>query len=163
MTSDDLGNNNEDRDLATLPSDLPELPTINLLAGNFGRVTTVPFTNMSLVTSVGHLDDGTDILVPLVETVIASTESDDEAESKIAFAELLTFENAAFLISDMAGDFQVVCSHLGDIAAGRLLPEPVRLEHARQYMLEAEARVRACLSELERLTSVPPRHVLREE
>lgn len=148
MTADDARDNGDPSERSS--DDLPELPTVNLDAGNFGRVSTVPYVNMSLITSVGQLDDETTILVPLVETMIASVESDDQPEPKIAFAETLTFENAAFLISDMAGDFQVVCSHLVDLSAGRLRPEPVRLRHARQYLMDAEAKVRACLVEIGR-------------
>ncbi|BAQ49191.1 MULTISPECIES: hypothetical protein [Methylobacterium] len=131
------------------PDKLPEIPTVTLNGDFFDRVATVPYTQMSLLMAVGQLGEGGDhILIPFVETKLGRAVSED-AEPEDLFSQLLTLENAAFLISHLAGDMRMACTHLGNMAQGPLRPEPARMEYVRRFLLRAQENVSACLAEMD--------------
>ncbi len=128
---------------------LPEIPSVILSGDLFDRVATVPLTQMSLLMAVGQLSEGGDhVLIPFVETKIARTES-ESADPEDLFSQLLTLENASFLVSDLAGDLRLACAHLGNMARGTLRPEPARMEYVRRFLIRAQDNVAACLAELD--------------
>ena len=128
---------------------LPEIPSVTLSGDFFDQVVTVPLTQMSLLMAVGQVgDEGDHVLIPFVETKLGRTEAEG-AEPEDLFSQLLTLENAAFLVSDLAGDLRLACAHLGNMADGPLRPEPARMEYVRRFLVRAQANVSACLAELD--------------
>ncbi|CAO4170377.1 hypothetical protein CLBKND_01581 [Methylorubrum aminovorans] len=129
---------------------LPEIPSVTLSGDFFDQVATVPLTQMSLLMAVGQVSEGgAHVLIPFVETKLGRAEREG-TEPEDLFSELLTLENAAFLVSDLAGDLRLVCQHLGNIVDGPLRPEPARMEFVRRFLIRAQENVTACLVELDR-------------
>lgn len=129
---------------------LPEIPSVTLSGDFFDRVATVPLTQMSLLMAVGQVGEGGNhVIIPFVETKLARAEG-EEAEPEDLFSQLLTLENAAFLVSSLAGDLRLACAHLGNMSSGPLRPEPARIEYVRRFLLRARDNVSACLDEIDR-------------
>ncbi len=137
---------------------LPALPTVRL-PGDAIDAFPVNYAVMSLIMGVGALDDGMATLVPFVDMEIAGPDIEDGEEDgegpEVLFSEVVTLENAAFVMAALLRDYGAICGHLADLAEGKLRPEPARVTQARMYMLEAREQVQACIERLD--TLVDPR------
>ena len=142
------------RELGREIDELPEIPLVKLSGDFFDRVATVPLTQMSLLIAVGQVSEGGDhVIIPFVETKLARVEGEG-TEPEDLFSQILTLENAAFLVSELAGDLRLVCAHLGNMAKGPLRPEPARTEYLRRFLVQAQENVSACLVEMDRARTI---------
>lgn len=107
-------------------------------------------TEMTLLMAIGAIGEQK-VLVPLVDFAMrapAKAAEGPAAEPRPAYSGVLTFENAGYVIFDLARDYAAVCSQLVSAAQGGLKPDPVRMEALDRYLAQAEAEIRACREHL---------------
>src|SRR5438309_10320209 len=76
----------------------PSIPNVALYGNLFSRVKALAFSQMVLVLGVGTVEEGPSVLMPLIETKLAGySETDEEPEE--LFAQLITLENAAYILA----------------------------------------------------------------
>jgi hypothetical protein len=64
---------------------------------------------------------------------------------------MLTLENTAYLVADMAGDIRRLFHDLGLIAQGGLKLDGVRMKHSHRFMIQARQELDGCIEELNRI------------
>ncbi len=127
-----------------------DLPTLTVFSNFVKDVVLVSTTNSSLLTCMGEIGEPSkEVIVPFVEMRFeGGATPEDEGVSTEFFSQIVPLENAAFVVSDLAGDFHLVCEHLRKMSTGVVRPEATRLDHARQYLLEAKKSIESSLTEI---------------
>ena len=131
----------------------PKLPPVRLV-GDAIEPYAVPYAVMSLIMSIGELEGGDKTLLSFIDMKLAGIGEEEEEEPELLLSEVVTFENAAFVLSSLLRDYSLACEHLTDLARGRLRPEPARVASAREYMHKARDSVQACIDRLDALTEM---------
>lgn len=126
--------------------DLPDIPEVTIDGDFLDRVDSIPYSQMNLLLSVGRIDDD-HVLLPFVELKLGKGEDPDEPENVLTAT--ISIENAAFLISDLAGDLRSVTAHVASLGTGRLRAEPKRIEFVRRLLVQAQDSLAGCLVEVE--------------
>ncbi|MCA1438012.1 hypothetical protein I6F33_34415 [Bradyrhizobium sp. BRP20] len=124
------------------------------------NVSVVKNSLMSLLLSVGDIEaagdeskvasgeetaPGRTVLVPFVEMKL-------EGEQEPYFANVLTLDNVAYLIYDLAQDFEVVCQQLLTISNGGVPPEARRIEQSAEWMKRAGEHAGRAFQYLEKIS-----------
>jgi hypothetical protein len=130
--------------------DLPDEPTISVYGDFIDHVGIIQTSLMSLLLGVGRLKDDADVsvLIPYIEMKLSGAEPEEGVDSGPLFSQILTLDNAAYVIADLLGDFKLVCENLRSLSNGELRPEPARIEKTRQFILAAQTQLSGCLDEL---------------
>lgn len=129
-----------------------ELPEVSIYGDLAGMVTTIPSCMLSLVVRIGRLDDDSRVLVPMTEIQFSLADIEDdgsEEDAEEGFAAVVPLENAAFIVSDLAADLELVCEELAAFSSSALGPEPNRMARCVQYLQDARARIDGCLVHLD--------------
>lgn len=118
--------------------------------------TAIPTTNLTLFCGQGMVETSA-VLVPYVdirlmeeEDMDADADGDDESH-KEAWRGTVAYENAAYVIMDMANDFRMVTRRLRQLSKGDLQPEPERLKYAALCLQTTKAFAESALDELQAL------------
>ena len=118
-----------------------ELPQVGVFGDFPDQVLTVTRTMMSILISVGKLEaTGEYVLLPYVESKFDGSawtddeESGDDDGKAALFSEVLTFENAAFWVSNLVWDMRAAAEQLRAASGGETRVEIDRLRVARFYM-----------------------------
>lgn len=130
-----------------------------LVYGDFpGRVMHVPTTLTSLLMIVGNLDDEkkTPVLVPYVEIKIGG-EGENEDDVETLFSHVVTVENAAYMIFDMARDYKDVCQRLAGISKSEVRPLSSQIEQVSEYITRARSEIEECTAVLSKLIESLPK------
>ncbi len=138
-------------------AEAPPLPTLTVFSDFVRDVVVVSATNTSLLTCIGRLGEGADneVVVPFVEVKFEGQEPPDGAVPPAFFSQLLTLDNAAFLIADLSQDFGGVCEHLRKMSTGEVKAERARLDLVRHYLMEAKANIAQSLATVEAIAGYP--------
>jgi hypothetical protein len=133
------------------------LPTLTVFSDFVRDVVVVSATNTSLLTCIGRLGDGADneVVVPFVEVKFEGPEPLDGGVPPAFFSQILTLDNAAFLIADLAQDFGGVCEHLRKMSTGEVKAERARLDYVRRYLTDAQAHIAQSLATIEAISGYP--------
>ncbi len=111
----------------------------------------VSSTRSSPVFLVGG-QDGRPILVPFAElNFIEQATEDDDEETMLSI--VLTFENLAYLVESLAGDFLGNCNALSAVSSGDLKPPADRVTYSLEKLRGAQASLAQCIGLLETLQS----------
>jgi hypothetical protein len=131
--------------------DLPDEPTITVYGDFIDHVGIIQTSLMSLLLGVGRLKDDANVsvLIPYIEMKLSGAEPEEGIDSGPLFSQILTLDNAAYVIADLLGDFRLVCENLRSLSKGELRPEPARIERTRQFILAAQSQLNDCLAELD--------------
>lgn len=108
---------------------------------------------MMLVMAYGQTDEGEDVMVPLLDVQLypinpnqddgpSSDDADDLDETPV-FTSVLTLENTAFLLNDMAGDVGRAVDLLAAQCGGSVKPDPERMRYSAQVLRKAASRLQA--------------------
>lgn len=138
------------------PSEPPQQkdpPTIRVYGDLVDRVTAIPSSLMAILLGVGRLEDDRSVLVPYVELKLGGAPREGGGAAEPLFAGTTTFENAAFLLADLSGDFRQACEQLAEISKGGIQPEAVRIAQAVRYLDRAQKQLTACSITLKTLTT----------
>jgi hypothetical protein len=125
-----------------LQSEPNEVPVVEVVGDFFERIRFVSSTAMAGLLGFAKLKDSeTSILIPYVETRIEGGSPRDESETEFdaIFSGVMTLENAAFLVVNLASDMRSVCEELASLSGSTTQMERRRLEQAR-YLLAHTAR-----------------------
>ncbi len=133
------------------PGEIPEVPAVSVYGNFANQISVVPSTMMSLLVGFGDIS-GKQYLIPFVELMINEADTGESDEQKAVFHKIISLENAAYLICDLAGDMSKVCRNLGGIGRGEILLEPTRIDAIRVFASKARDRLQTSLDELARLT-----------
>lgn len=132
----------------------PQIPSLNVFGQVLDRVAIVSYTDSSLLTSVGRIGDGESdeqlLLVPFIEMKFETASLESEASAPI-FEQILTMDNAAYLLSDVCSDFSAIAGQLAKMSQGSIGPEPVRMMYTRRFLSEARDSLDSCLAELDKI------------
>lgn len=120
--------------------------------------TAIPTTNLTLFCGQGMVETSA-VLVPYVdirlmeeEDMDADADADGEEEThKEGWRGTVAYENAAYVIMDMANDFRMVTRRLRQMSKGDLQPEPERLKYAALCLETTKAFAESALGELQAL------------
>ncbi|MET0527086.1 MAG: hypothetical protein ABW003_01855 [Microvirga sp.] len=129
-------------------------PTISVYGDFVDQITAIHSSLMSPVFGMGKLEDGSSVLIPYVEVKLGG-EPRDGGTTDALFSGITTFENAAFLLSDLASDFAFSCEQVGQISTGALQPEPQRMAEVLKLLDRAGEDLRAAADAIRCLTAVP--------
>lgn len=122
-----------------------ELPSMTLSGSFLDTLDFVEETSMSLLVSVGELDETqTKVLVPFVALKVHGSKLSDESPATPILSATLALEDATYLVSDMS---QELANALGELVA--LNEGPVKIEERRlglvkQYISEAYSAITRC-------------------
>lgn len=129
----------------------PEPVSIGL-RGNFaGQIKVIPSTMMNLRIAVGETEDARPLLVPFVELRMSELNPGEETEEpRVFFSAILSMDNAAFLMADLAGDLLVACQHFSAIAESSIKPDNARTALTRSLIEKAAATLADCAATLQK-------------
>lgn len=134
-----------------------QIPSLNVFGQVLGRVAVVSYTDSSLLTSVGRVGDDESgeqlLLVPFIEMKFETASLESEASAPI-FEQILTMDNAAYLLADVCNDFSAISGQLAKMSQGSIGPEPVRMMHTRRFLSDARDSLDRCLAELDKIKKV---------
>lgn len=117
------------------------------LRGDFAQqVRIIPATMMNLRVAVGETANGDPVLAPFIELSMSEQSPEEEQPPRNFFNGILTMENAAFLLADLADDFLLACQHFSMIAASPIKPDQARTAIAEFYTEKAQSRLTECLA-----------------
>jgi hypothetical protein len=88
------------------------------------------------------------MLAPYAEFHLEVARNGDDSGDRTIFSELLTLENVAYLIGDMARDFAEASEHLAEMSKGSLKPMPERVAAMIGYLEIAKAETQRALAVL---------------
>lgn len=137
-------------------------PTVSLQSSTAERLGVISRAALALQLRIGHLEGkpGTEVLLPIVDVSLfgADSVSDPVEELKPVLSRALTLENVAFVIFDLADDFETLCSQLRHVSDGAIKPEPSRIQAMRRMLVLARSRIDGCMETLRDMpvASVPP-------
>ena len=136
-----------DEDPATEP------PALNVFGQIVDRLVTISYTSTSLIMCMGRFgdDESSHVLVPFAEVKFASSDRDDGSAAVPLFSQLLTLDNAAYLIADLSSDFRSICQQLQKVSTGEVSSDAVRLEHTKRFLSDAKNSIEGCLEELNKI------------
>ena len=138
----------------------PPLATASAITmyGSFPR-SIIPLrnTSMALVTAFGQRDDGSDVMVPLVDFQLHGARAPSEGseiavdkfEEVVLFSGIVAYENLAFLVQDIAGDLAEVTRILAVQSGGGCKPDASRVRYSAQALRKAAARFEETATRLE--------------
>lgn len=106
----------------------PDFPAVAVSGDFVDRVQVIRGTNLSTVLTLGTVDDR-DLLLPFVDW---SFDTPEGIESK-----LLTFENVAYILAKLAGDYSRVCGEIERFSTGGIGPETGRMKYAHDRVADA--------------------------
>ncbi len=133
--------------------ELEELPDV-VVYGDFGHSTEiVRDTSMTLLLAPGRLsDDNKPISLPFVHLNIDGCSATDDGEEvgKTLLRAMMPFENAAFLLVNLASDLKFACSQLTQMSRAEDL-EPRRLELVRQLAAYTTHEALNCINLIDSL------------
>ena len=119
-----------------------------------GRMEVLPLSSMNLILATGKIENGPIVLVPYVEFRLLK-DVDGEDSPQETYNATIAFENAAFIIMDMARDLAEASHQLVQVAQGELAVEPVRMNYALECLNRAAKRVDESIGHLRRLPATP--------
>ena len=144
-----------------------EMPAISLFGDFIDRVSVVNGTYMSLLLAVGTTpgkgDEERSVLVPFLELRLDGRAPDNEGErlypksdsadspesgERSLFSRTMTLENVAYMIFDLANEFNGVSEQLATIGAGGMQLERVRVEKCREWLAEAQRSLAQSMANL---------------
>lgn len=131
-------------------------PAITVYGMPGKEVDVLPLSSLNLLLTTGRVNHA-DVLVPYVELrLLRQVPGDDSPEPVDAFAGVVTYENAAFLLMDLAGDMANLTKQLAQVATGEVKLEGVRRAYAVDCLREAREKLGRCLETLEAAAVVAP-------
>ena len=130
-----------------------EASALNVFGQIVDRLVTISYTTTSLLMCMGRFgdDESSYVLVPFAEVKFASSDGDDGSAAVPLFSQLLTLDNAAYMIADLSSDFRSVCQQLQKVSTGDVSSDAVRLEHTKRFLSEAKSSIEGCLEELNKI------------
>lgn len=135
----------------------PPAPPVTVYGIPGQQIDVLPVSSLNLLMSMGRVKNGGEVLVPYVELRIKRELSDSrEIDPSDAFMATITYENAAFLMMDLAGDFATLSTQLAQIAQGEVLMEQVRMAYSKDCLERAREHLTTCLKALDRVPSQRP-------
>jgi hypothetical protein len=159
VTTDDINTQSdqtpapEGRALAGDPDDPPPLR----LRGDFAKqIKIIPSTMMNLRLAIGETRDRQPVLVPFVELNMTEQTPESEAPRRTMFEGILTLENAAFLIADLADDFYLACQHYAAVAESSIKPDKARTQITAAFVDAAREKLAECADVLEKVSGNHP-------
>jgi len=137
------------------PAGMPEVTIFGLPISDFAAL---PTSHLGLLCGYGEVDDQS-VLVPYLQMRLlaykdASSASED-TEVTEAFRATVAFENAAFLIMDLARDFRTATQRLQTLSSGDLRPEPMRIAYAKRCMGRARTAIAEAIGYLDEIEPAP--------
>jgi hypothetical protein len=130
---------------------------ITLLGQSVGNATLVSVTYTSLLMCMGRLgeeDEASEVLVPFVEMKFDGPETEGGSAPAL-FSEILTLDNAAYILGDISSDLVTVCRQFHSVSSGKTAPEMRRLDATRRFFSEAKLNLEKCISELDAIIQIP--------
>ena len=117
-----------------------EIPNLSLFGEFPDQVVVIPRTNATLLMSIGSIDEQKrSVVVPYIELIFAGfrqgTINQGKEEEELLeelFSQVVSLENAIWMLSDMASDIRAACLRLRTVVNPGAL-ENVRLKLARDY------------------------------
>lgn len=137
----------------------PEDDGLQIHGGQLSDFAVIPSSTLALLCGIGQ-SEGKTVLVPYVQLRLLEPEGEiDPTLDSFPVTELvqmtLGFENAAFLIMDMARDFRAVSRHLVATASGDLKPPPGRIAYTLDCLQKARTAIDGAAEALSALTPSP--------
>jgi len=137
-------------------SDLPaEVPMAKVFGDFTDRIYIVNDTRMSLVLSPGRdADNDKPFLLPHVEVRMGKThqsENESEPDFSALMTEILSLENAAFVVASLSNNMKVVSGELNRFREQTLKPDEARVRQARAFLASS---VKETLAAIARLTTL---------
>jgi hypothetical protein len=129
-----------------------------VVSGDFiDNVYAISSAAMSILITIGRVKGNEkDILIPYLDVKLVGEQllklqymSKDEQKSEALFANILPFDNVAFVIADLALEFRGACHHLHKVAGGNIRPVSAHIESSRQYLVDACKQLQECIGELD--------------
>lgn len=138
-------------------SDDPSGP-VTLLGQSASNATLVSVTYTSLLMCIGRLgEDATnEVLVPFVEMKFDGPDAADGLKAPELFSQVLTLDNAAYVLSDISSDLAQICRQFRSVSSGKTPPEMRRLEATKRFFSEARGYLETCISELDAIAASNP-------
>lgn len=129
---------------AAPPVDVPT-PLPLALRGDFAnQIKIIPSTMMNLRIAIGEMEDERSVLVPFIELAMSESNPEGDEEPQAFFKGILTMENAAYLIADMANDFLLACQHLSAVADSSIKPDKTRTSITETFVEMARTKLEEC-------------------
>ena len=139
----------------------PDGPELQVQSSPPGDYVVLPSSNLTLLCSTGLV--GTErVIVPYLQMELMATDpgappsNEEDLEVETAFRGTLGYENAAFLLMDLARDFRSSTRELAALSSGGLGVEPTRLAYAAQCIRRAKMFIDTTVADLEKLAPPPP-------
>ncbi len=107
------------------PSSEEEITISGAVVTSYASVTAL---KMQLVAGMGETSDSRTVLVPFVDVDLQVTRGASAKEDSVTV--LLAFDNAAFLLDEMAEAFARMATQLEDLSQGTLAPQASGLTYA---------------------------------
>jgi hypothetical protein len=122
-----------------------------LLNQHIGGATYISSTYTSLLMCMGLVrgDEANEVLVPFVEMKFKGPEREDGTGPVELFSQILTLDNAAYVLGDIFSDMATVCRQFRSISSGDTALEMTRLEATKLFLSEAKASLETCIAELD--------------
>jgi hypothetical protein len=126
-----------------------ETLALALLNQHIGGATVISSTYTSLLMCMGRVggDESNEVLVPFVEMKFNGPKREDGAGSEL-FSQILTLDNAAYVLGDVFDDLATVCRQFRSVGSGAAL-EMTRLEATKRFLSEAKVSLEACIADLD--------------
>ncbi|KQW72424.1 hypothetical protein [Ensifer sp. Root127] len=117
----------------TSPDDSPEsdgvkIPHLKVAGDILSKVQVIEAVSSSLLVGLAELDEAkAKVLVPFVALRLFGSSYHEDSESQVLHDSVLTLENTAFFIAELANGLKQAVDELGELSGGKMRPEPQRL------------------------------------
>lgn len=136
-------------------ADLEREEEVSLFGGFAQSITQIRASALRLITTYGIGDHDRDVLVPLIDLQLYGTKApseedvgpDDPGQSLVSY--VVSFDNAAFLLQDMAFDLRDAIRLLTQQPKGGITPQAQRMRYAVRMLRQATAHLAAAAEGLE--------------
>lgn len=137
-----------------------ESPLVEVYGDFTDQVRLVSHTNMSLLLGFGReVANPVSTILPYVEVKIGggpATEDGSRPEPENMLVQVLTLENAGFMLANLAADLRISSVHLAGLRQSSMRPERVRIEQTRYLIAQAAKEAMVAVSQLTHLLDAYP-------
>lgn len=134
-------------DPASSETEEDDVDTTQIFGELVGEIVEIPTSLQAPLFTIGRYK-GEPVIVPFVELRFRIRGPDGDLPE---FSSKLFYENVAYLMCDMAGDFQKVSEYLAEMCGPNLFPVQERLDLALQYLEVTQERVAGAIESLKRV------------
>ncbi|WP_372423962.1 hypothetical protein [Salinarimonas chemoclinalis] len=107
-------------------------------------------SGFALLAGIGMTETADPVLVPMLEWSLQVDAGGTGAESP-PVVRVIPFENAAYLLKDMASDLAIVTAQLHALSAGGIRPVAQRIDATDRFLADVEQDIKASRAALARL------------